>query len=158
QSFVLRALRPLLLMTIFAAFATAQFETATLTGIITDPARAVVSGASVKVVNEATNFEATSTADSEGRYLFPSLRPGTYRITVTASGFKQSVSNDVVLQVNQAGRLDFQLTVGAVTEQITVSEEVPILETESSSRGSVIDQAKIAELPLNGRDYNQLAL
>jgi hypothetical protein len=77
---------------------------------------------------------------------------------VSAPGFKQFVSNGVVLQVNQAARLDIELTVGAVTEQVTVIAEAPILDTESASRGAVIDQAKIVELPLNGRDYNQLAL
>jgi len=136
----------------------AQFETATLTGTITDAAGAVVPNATIKAVNEATNIESTAVANGEGRYLFPNLRPGSYRVMVSAQGFKQSVSPGVVLQVNQAARLDIQLTVGAVTEQVNVTGEAPVLETESSSRGAVIDQTKMVELPLNGRDYNQLAL
>ena len=138
--------------------ALAQFETATLTGTITDAAGAVVPNANVKAINEATNVEATAIANGEGRYLFPNLRPGTYRVVAVAQGFKQAVSSGVVLQVNQAARLDIQLTVGAVTEQIEVTGEAPVLETESASRGAVIDQTKMVELPLNGRDYNQLAL
>ena len=138
--------------------ALAQFETATLTGTITDAAGAVVPNASVKAINEATNVEATAVANGEGRYLFPNLRPGTYRVVATAQGFKQAVSSGIELQVNQAARLDIQLTVGAVTEQVNVTAEAPMLETESASRGAVIDQTKMVELPLNGRDYNQLAL
>src|SRR5438477_6782259 len=117
----------------------AQFETATLTGTVTDAAGAVVPNANVKAISEATNAEATAVANGEGRYLFPNLRPGTYRVVATAQGFKQSVSSGVELQVNQAARLDIQLTVGAVTEQVNVTAEAPMLETESASRGAVID-------------------
>src|SRR6266567_749529 len=138
--------------------AVAQFETATLTGVITDSAGAVVPNAAVKAINESTNIESNATTDGEGRYLFPNLKPGSYRVTASAQGFKQSVSAGLVLQVNQAARLDMQLTVGALTEQVNVTAEAPILETESASRGAVIDQTKMIELPLNGRDYNQLAL
>jgi Carboxypeptidase regulatory-like domain len=135
-----------------------QFETATLTGIVTDSAGGVVPNSSVKAINEATNIESTVTSNGEGRYLFPSLRPGSYQITASSQGFKQFVSSGMILQVNQAAKLDIQLTVGAITEQINVTGEAPVLETESASRGAVIDQTKIVELPLNGRDYNQLAL
>ncbi len=136
----------------------AQFEAATLTGVVTDAAGAVVPGASVTATNEATNLQTSSVTNGEGRYVFPSLRPGTYRVTATVQGFKQHVSSGVVLEVNQAARLDVQMTVGAITESVMVTGEAPVLETESSSRGSVIDHTKMVELPLNGRDYNQLAL
>src|SRR5437764_390372 len=110
----------------------AQFETATLTGTITDSAGAVVPNANIKATNEATNIETTAVANGEGRYLFPNLRPGSYRVIATAPGFKQAVSAGVVLQVNQAARLDIQLVVGAVTEQVNVTAEAPVLETESA--------------------------
>src|SRR5438105_2289800 len=135
-----------------------QFETATLTGVVTDSAGAVVPSATVKAINEATNIEATVTSNHEGRYLFPNLRPGSYKVTASVQGFKQFVSSGLILQVNQAARLDIPLTVGDVTEQVIVTGEAPALETESASRGEVIDRTKIIELPLNGRDYNQLAL
>ncbi len=154
----LRALSLILLIALSTTISLGQFETATLTGTITDSAGAVVPGAAVKAVNEATNIESSAVSNGEGRYLFPNLRPGSYKVTTSAQGFKQSVSSGVVLQVNQAARVDIQLTVGAVTEQINVTAEAPILDTESASRGAVIDQTKMVELPLNGRDYNQLAL
>src|SRR5882672_1300108 len=147
-----------ILIALTTTLALAQFETATLTGVITDSAGAVVPKADVKAVNEATNQESSATANAEGRYFFPNLRPGSYRVTASAQGFKQFVSTGLVLQVNQAARLDIQLTVGAVTEQVNVTGEAPVLETESASRGAVIDHTKMVELPLNGRDYNQLAL
>lgn len=136
----------------------AQFESATLTGVVTDPAGSVVPNAAVRAVNEATNIELSVVTNSEGRYVLPNLRPGSYQVIASAQGFKQFVSSGVVLQVNQAGRLDIQLTVGSISEQVSVTGEAPVLDTESASRGAVIDRTKMIELPLNGRDYNQLAL
>src|SRR5438552_3248573 len=153
-----RSIPMAILIALTATLALAQFETATLTGVVTDSAGAVVPQTDVKAINEATNVESNATANAEGRYFFPNLRPGSYRVTASAQGFKQFVSTGVVLQVNQAARLDIQLTVGAVTEQVNVTGEAPVLETESGGRGAVLDHTKIVELPLNGRDYNQLAL
>ncbi|HJZ97908.1 MAG TPA: TonB-dependent receptor [Candidatus Solibacter sp.] len=146
------------LVALIPAAALAQFESASLTGTVTDAAGAVVPTAAVKAVNEATNLETAGLTNEEGRFFFSNLRPGSYRVVASAKGFKQFVSQGVVLQVNQAGRLDIALTVGEVTEQVLVNGEAPVLETESASRGAVIDHTKIVELPLNGRDYNQLAL
>ena len=138
--------------------ALAQFESATLTGIVTDAAGALVPNTTVRAINEDTNIEASTTTNGEGRFLFPNLKPGSYRVVATAQGFKQFISSGVVLQVNQAARLDIQLTVGGVNEQVSVTGEAPVLETESAAHGAVIDHTKMVELPLNGRDYNQLAL
>ena len=155
---VFHAWIPVIFLALFALPLCAQFDSATLTGVVTDPGSAVVTGASVKATNEDTNIEASATTSAEGRFLFASLRPGTYRLTAASKGFKQFVSQGLVLQVNQSARVDIQLTVGDVAEQVTVSAEAPVLETETSSRGAVIDHTKMVELPLNGRDYNQLAL
>src|ERR1051325_9382917 len=138
--------------------ALAQFESATLTGVVRDSTGRVIPGVTVRAVNEGTAIEVTTTTNGEGRYVFSNLRPGSYRVVASVAGFKQFVSSGVVLQVNQAARLDIELTVGTVTEQVLVTGEAPVLETESGSRGSVIDHTKMIELPLNGRDYNQLAL
>ncbi len=148
-----------LVLLCFASFSLrAQFETATLTGVVSDPAGAVIANAAIKVLNEATNTEVAATTDENGRFTVAGLRPGTYQLSASAPGFKQFVSTGLVLQVNQSARLDVQLTVGEVSERVQVTSEAPMLETESASRGAVIDQTKIVELPLNGRDYNQLAL
>src|SRR5215470_10008527 len=142
----------------FQGVGLAQFDSATLTGIVTDSSNSVVPGAAVKAVNEATNIETTATTDAEGRFTFADLRPGTYTIKAIAGGFKQFISTGLALQVNQAARLDINLTVGAVNDEVTIVAEVPMLETQTGGHGAVIDSTKIIELPLNGRDYNQLAL
>ena len=135
----------------------AQSELATLSGVVADPSGAVLAGVMVTATNEATNISATGRSNDDGRYLVPSLRPGVYTISASLQGFKKYVQSGVTLQVNQAARLDIALAIGDVTEQVAVTAEAPLLETESAARGSVIDQRKIVELPLNGRDYNQLA-
>ncbi|HYI93386.1 MAG TPA: carboxypeptidase-like regulatory domain-containing protein, partial [Bryobacteraceae bacterium] len=95
----------------------AQFETATLTGVVSDPVGAVIASAAIKVLNEATNIEVAITTDENGRFTVPGLRPGTYQLSASAPGFKQFVSTGLVLQVNQSARLDVQLTVGEVSER-----------------------------------------
>ncbi|MGH9631031.1 MAG: carboxypeptidase-like regulatory domain-containing protein, partial [Bryobacteraceae bacterium] len=136
---------------------TAQTETATLSGIVTDPAGAVIPAAVTQAMHEATGITAQTVSNADGYYMLSGLRPGTYTLTVSAPAFKTLAQTGIVLQVNQAARLDVTLPLGATTEQITVSAETPLLETETSGRGAVIDERKIVELPLNGRDYNLLA-
>ena len=90
--------------------------------------------------------------------LIPSLRPGDYSVTAESAGFSRIVRTGVTLQVAQVARIDLTLQPGAVSETVEVVGATSLLDTETSSRGLVIDQKKIVELPLNGRDYNQLAL
>jgi hypothetical protein len=158
RSNVIFAILPILLIAMVTLRAFAQFESATLTGVVTDPANAVVPGADVRAVNIDTNQETAATTNSEGRYTFTNLRPGSYRVGAKAAGFKEAVSSGVVLQINQAARLNFELTVGQLSDEVQVTESVAILQTETSGLGAVIDHTKMVELPLNGRDYNQLAL
>ncbi|MBO0858806.1 MAG: TonB-dependent receptor [Chloracidobacterium sp.] len=136
----------------------AQQETATITGEVRDANSSVVPKATVIVTNAETNVSVKSETNDQGLYTVPSLKPGPYSITVEKAGFKKSVRSGVTLQVNQVARLDVILQVGDMTTAVEVVEAATLLETETSSRGAVIDQKKIVDLPLNGRDYNQLAL
>jgi hypothetical protein len=138
--------------------AVAQQDTATLVGTVRDPAGAVVPGATVTVTNVRTNVPVKTETDSNGAYTVPSLRPGEYSIRVERDGFARNVRTGVVLQVAQMAQIDLAMQPGAVTETVEVRGSTPILDTATSSRGLVVDQQKITELPLNGRDYNQLAL
>ena len=147
-----------LLLILYGSTLFAQFETATLTGFVTDGSGGVVANGTVRLSNAATNLELMAITDTEGRYTFTALRPGIYQLTAWLPGFKQFVSSGLTLQVNQSARVDVQLSVGDVSERIQVMATAPMLETETAARGAVIDQMKIVELPLNGRDYNQLAL
>jgi len=145
------------LLLILAATLSAQSELATLTGTVTDPSGGVVPNVDITITNEATSLSAAARTNDNGRYFVPSLRPGVYTVTASLAGFKKYTNSGVILQVNDTVRLDITLQVGAVTEEVTVSGAATLLQTETSDRGSVIDQRKIIELPLNGRDYNQLA-
>jgi Carboxypeptidase regulatory-like domain/TonB dependent receptor len=138
--------------------AAAQQETATITGTVTDASGAIISRAAVTVTNVQTNQSVRTESDDRGLYVVPSLRPGEYSVTAESSGFPKTVRSGITLQVAQVARVDITLQTGQLTEVVEVVAATPMLETQTSSRGAVIDQKQIVELPLNGRDYNQLAL
>ena len=136
----------------------AQQDTATLTGDVRDETGAGVPQASVLVTNVATNIPLRTDTNARGSYTLPGLKPGPYQVTVEKQGFQKAVRSGITLQVNQVARIDVALQLGSLESVVEVTAATSLLETETSSRGSVIDQKKIVELPLNGRDYNQLAL
>ena len=135
----------------------AQVPTGEFTGTVTDPTGAVVVGATISVSNPATGLQRSVTANEDGNYNVPALPPGTYNIKVERQGFNGQVRNGVELQVAQVARLDFALQVGNVAEVIEVVGGAPVLDTETTELGTVIDNRRILELPLNGRNYLQLA-
>ena len=143
---------------LFCSPASAQQETATITGIVRDASGAVVPKATVTVTNVQTNISVKTETDGEGAYVIPSLRPGEYSVAAESSGFPKMVRTGVTLQVAQVARIDVTLQSGQLTETVEVVGATPLLDTQTSSRGLVIDQKQIVDLPLNGRDYNQLAL
>ena len=140
------------------ASAFAQQESATITGEVRDGSGAVVPNAAVTVTNIDTNITVATVTNDRGAYTVPNLRPGQYSLTAEAPGFTRTVRTGLTLQVAQVARADVTLQASQLTETVQVIGASPLLETLTSSRGSVIDQRKIVELPLNGRDYNQLAL
>jgi Carboxypeptidase regulatory-like domain len=135
-----------------------QAITATVQGVVSDAGGAAVSGASVKVENTATGISRSGQTDSAGRYEFTALNPGAYQITVEASGFSKKVLTGIVLQVSQEARIDIQLEVGQVVNTVMVQASGALLETETSSNGTVIDNKKVVELPLSNRQFYSLAL
>ena len=126
------------------------------TGQITDSTGASISGATIHITNTATNAARTAASNDSGNYDFPSLPPGVYNVRVEKAGFKTATSNGVQVQVQQTVRLDFSMTVGQVTESVEVSAAAAQLQTENSTVGTVIENRRIVELPLNGRNYLQL--
>lgn len=141
----------------FVAPAFAQQTTATLLGTVTDATGAGVPGVAIQVASLATNVTRDVVSDSSGAYALPNLPPGVYRVTATKTGFQASRAESVTLQVEQVARLDIKLQVGSITETINVDASAAQLQTETSSVGTVIDSGKIVELPLNGRNFIQLA-
>jgi hypothetical protein len=144
-------------ISMWAAGTVSAAPTGTILGTIRDAGGAVASGVTVTALHIETNQSRTTVTDSHGDYILSSLAIGVYKVTAEMRGFKLSVAPQVILQVDQKARVDFALEVGAVTDQVTVESASPLVASESSAIGQVIDNRKIVELPLNGRDFTQLA-
>jgi hypothetical protein len=145
----------LILALVFSA-AAQSFE-ASLTGRVTDASGAVTARARVEVTNIATGRTTSVVTNDAGIYTAPGLPPGSYEVTVEHPGFKKFVERGITLQLDQKARLDLTLAVGIVTEAVEVRTEAPLLNSESGAKGQVIDNHEILDLPLNGRDFNELA-
>jgi outer membrane receptor protein involved in Fe transport len=139
-----------------------QSATATLSGIITDQNGAVIAGAQVTATQKATAFKRETTTNAEGLYALTNLPPGEYEVKVQSSGFATKVSQSpVVLQVGQSVTLDTTLELGQTTATVTLDggiDNIPLIDTLSSKVDSVIEEREIASLPLNGRNFLELAL
>src|SRR5437867_12402562 len=127
-----------------------------ITGEVTDSTGGVVAGATVTVTNPQTNLTRQVTTNNTGNYSFPALLPGVYNVRAERQGFQTEVRKGLELQVQQVARIDFQLKVGLVAESIEVAGGSPLLTTENATVGTVIDNQRIVELPLNGRNFLQL--
>src|ERR671921_132590 len=145
----------LLLSVCLTLYANAQVNSASVTGLVTDAAGAVVPNASVTLKNKATNAETTATTDSSGYYTFASVPVGEYNVTVERQGFKRVVLEEVKLEVGQKARVDAAFEVGAVTETVTVTAAT-LLTTQEATTGGVIDNHLVEQLPLSGRNWDDL--
>jgi hypothetical protein len=132
-------------------------QQATLSGIISDPSGAVVPEATVHVTNVETQVTATALSNVTGYYLLLNLTPGTYTITAQKEGFKTATQSAITLQVAQAATVDLKLEIGQTSEQVSVSGSTPLLTTTDSTIGQVIGPTTMVEMPLNGRNYFNLA-
>lgn len=128
-----------------------------ISGIVSDSSGAIVPNAAITITNAATGASRETKANASGLYSFPALTPGIYDLKVVASGFKTVVRSGVELQVQQSIRLDVELTVGQVSESVEVSAAAAVLSTENSTIGTVIENKRIVDLPLNGRNALSLA-
>jgi hypothetical protein len=135
-----------------------QVERARITGIVTDKSGAAVQGATVSVVNEATNQTITLNTDAAGAYTANDLNPGAYTITVAKQGYAKHINRQFTVQVSQVARLDVTLEVGSVTQTVEVTTTGPVLQDENATVGQVISPTAVAELPLNGRNLSELAV
>lgn len=149
--------RAALLIVGLGASAWTQTSSTSLLGIVTDPSAAPVAAAEVSATHVATNQVRSTTTNDQGYYALPALEVGEYRLTVKKPGFKTQVRPGVLLQVNQRLTVDFSLPVGDVAESIEVTGTLSALDTSNAALGTVVEQKKIVDLPLNGRNYAQLA-
>jgi hypothetical protein len=135
----------------------AQVAGATLAGTLTDSSGAVVPNANVSIKNKGTGVAREITTDSAGFYSAPNLLPGVYDVTITAPGFSTSVQSDLTLTVGASKTLNISLQVGQVSEKVEVTASAPSVELTSSTISGQVDSTTERELPLNGRDWTQLA-
>ena len=146
----------ILFATLPAAFA--QVDRAELEGTVTDPAGRVVLGAAVKTLAVDTGLTEEQPTNSKGYYRFPGLAVGKYTLTVTNTGFKTKVVEEVVLRIGQTRTLDVELAVGAISEQVDVKASYGPADRSSAEAATVIDTTQIANLPNNGRDWSSFTL
>ena len=132
--------------------------TATLGGQVSDASGAAVPGAGIVLTNADTGVRREAITNAEGLYQFPLLQPGTYNLAVQKQGFKQVTQEGIRLEVNQAARIDLSMQIGAVSETVEVTGSAPLLQSSSSSLGHVIESKALSDLPLNGRNFVQLAI
>jgi hypothetical protein len=149
-------LLPVLLVA-FAAMLPGQRNTQ-MTGRVADPSDAIIPEANVTIINEDTGIRRETTTNELGYYVVPLLQPGRYRVTVQKEGFRPISRAGITLEVDQMARVDFVLEVGAVTETVEVVANVNRVDTQSATLKEVVDERRIRELPLNGRDATQLIL
>src|SRR5438477_4062972 len=135
----------------------AQVDRGSIVGTVTDASGANVQGAKVVIKNLATDQLVEVTTDSSGSYAANLLRIAAYSVTVEKPGFKKAVELNVEVGVNQVVRVDLTLQVGSATESVEVTGTAPLLQTETSSLGTIETERRISDLPLNGRNFIQLA-
>jgi hypothetical protein len=145
-------------LVLFINTAPGQSANGTVSGIVLDPSGAVIAGADVLIVNDATAVQYPGKTNGEGYYVVPNIPPGTYRIQVSNSGFKTIIKPDIVIHVEDALAINFTLPIGAASEIVTVEGGAPIINTTDASVSTVVDRKYVENMPLNGRSFQDLIL
>jgi hypothetical protein len=145
-----------LLLPTLSAFG--QFESASVLGYVKDSSGAAIPHTTITLTNTKTNISQSERTDSEGRYEFPSVPIGEYKVMAEAAGFERVLTQNFTVTTNARQRVDVAMKLGSVSETVTVTSTPTQLETETSSRGQVIGNREVENLPLNGRSYADLVL
>src|SRR5271156_2406161 len=136
----------------------AQSTNASIMGRVTDPSEALIVGAKIAAISMDTSFRYEAVTNGSGEYYITNPPPGNYRIEIEKTGFKKLVKPDVTLHVQDAIELNFELTLGSMSETITVEAGAPLVNTESGTVSTVIDHTFVDNLPLNGRSFQTLIM
>ena len=143
---------------VFCALSVAwgQGTTAQINGTVKDASGLAVAGAAIQVTQTATGLVRTGTSNQEGIYVFPNLPIGPYMLEATKEGFSKYVQSGIVLLVDSSPTIDTVLKVGAVSDQVTVQADAGLVETNTTGVGTVLDNKRVIEMPLNGRNVTEL--
>jgi hypothetical protein len=153
-----RLARYFAMLSVALPFASAQVSTGTITGYVHDSSDAAIVGAKVSIVQQATSERRETVTNDRGEFSAPFLRRGEYSVTVTSAGFKGQTFTGIVLAVDQTVKLPVVLQPGVVEQSVDVTAAAPLIDSSTSSLGQVIDNKKIVDLPLNGRNAFALGL
>src|SRR6059036_2659863 len=156
RSFVRFVTAIVILIALPTCWVFAQTSTATILGVVKDTTGALIPGVSITIKHTETGQTRTAISSETGDYNVPLLPVGAYELTTTMPGFKQQVRSGINLVVGQQAVINLTLEVGAVAEQVTITEEAPLVNTTLSSTSGLITEQQIKELPLNGRSFDQL--
>src|SRR5579871_1487008 len=148
----------LCVFTLLCSIALAVGTTGTIVGTVTDPSGRVVPAARVNVRNQDTNNSQSQQTNDSGEFSIPLLPPGRYEVTVEAPNFRRAVYTAVALEVNETVRVDVQLQLGQLGQEIIVTDAPPLVQSDSSTIGHTVDQQNISQLPLNERNFLTFAL
>jgi hypothetical protein len=153
-----RRLPALFLLVSFTPILRAQSTNASLTGRITDPSKALIADAKIAAISAGTNVHYETTTNAAGEYYLANLPPSPYRMEIEKPGFKKLIKPDVVLHVQDALEIDFEMTLGAASETVTVEAGAPLVNTESATVSTMVDRTFVENLPLNGRSFQTLMM
>ena len=145
------------LLSLVTGVASAQVDTGTILGTVTDQSGGVVAGASVTLTNQGTDLELTTVTSNTGDYIFTPIKIGTYKVTVSKSGFRTFSHINIVVNVQAQVKVDFALEPGVVTETVEVTAAAPLLQTQSATVGQTVGSRQITDLPLPSQNYTFLA-
>src|SRR5712671_6606478 len=136
----------------------AQLATGTILGVVKDTSGGTVAGAKVTVTNSETTQSRTVTTNDDGSYRFPGMPAGHYSVKIEKDGFKTSTQNGLVLDVSQEAVANASMEVGSSAQEVVVTGEAPLVNTTTSALGGLVDEQKMEDLPLNGRNYMDLSV
>src|SRR5688572_29517562 len=146
-----------MLLAAFVLPASAQTPSGEISGTVADTSGSVMPGVRVTLTNAATNAIRLTQTNESGLYVFPAVPPGTYSLKVELEGFSTAEQTNINVQVGSANRFPFTMAIGQLTDVVSVVADTPVIQTQNASIGTVIENRSIVELPLNGRNYLQLA-
>jgi hypothetical protein len=155
QSIAVTLMVPVFCMSL-CGYVGAQTNTGRILGTVTDPSGATVAGATVTITDVQRGASRSLTTTQTGEYVAPDLMPGMYKVRVEAKGFKSSEHSDIPVEVASDALIDFMLQTGQTSETVTVTGQIPLINTTSSSLGGTLSNKEINDLPLNGRNYENL--